>query len=61
MTNAFDTARAVRADLRREAAIDVKNLGFISSAVAAALEHAGVDVAQMERDLLDATPTHPTF
>ena len=48
-----EARRAEIAHLRREATIDVKNLGFISSGVAAALEQAGVDVAQLERDLLD--------
>lgn len=58
MRNPHDERRARIAMLRREAAADVKNLGFISSAVGAELENVGVDVAQMERDLLDA-PTSP--
>jgi hypothetical protein len=45
--------RAAVHSLRREAEIDVKNLGFISSAVVAHLESLGIDAAQMERDLLD--------
>lgn len=53
MSNPTDEARRVRADLLREARIDMRNYGFIGSTVAAALEHAGVDVAQLERDLLD--------
>jgi hypothetical protein len=52
-----DDRESARTMLRREAEIDVRNLGFISSAVALHLESVGVDAAQLERDLLDKQET----